>query len=76
MPDEDKWLPTQRDVSSHRHEFCDMYNGGGFVKGQVERGLMAFYCKWCLKIRIVEFNQSKYNLVPPPDDELNDPEDF
>lgn len=73
IPEEDKLLKRQP-VDLHKHEWVDMYNGGGFVKGHVERALMAFYCKWCLKIRVREFDQSHYNLNVDPEN-LNDPDD-
>ncbi len=79
IPEEDKRLAESlvREVGAkqgHRHEWVDMYNGGGFVKGRLERALMAFYCKWCLKIQIREFDQSRYNLNID-EDQLNEPDD-
>lgn len=84
IPEEDKRLADSliNEVSAkqgktsgmHRHEWVDMYNGGGFVKGHPERGLTAFFCKWCLQIRIKEFDQSRYNLNID-EDQLNDPDD-
>lgn len=74
MPEEDRHLVRSERPLGHRHEWVDMYNGGGFVKGHVERALMAFYCKWCLRIQVRKFDQSRYNLRIDPED-LEEPED-
>ena len=74
-PEEDKALDRTLGSSlQHKHEWVDLYNGGGFVKGHPERALAAFFCKWCLSIRIREFDQSRYNLNID-EEQLNDPDD-
>lgn len=70
-PEEDKWLANNTKQTSGagrcKHEWVDLYNSGGFVRGHIERALSTFFCKWCLQIKTIEWNQSKYNLSPPED---------
>lgn len=58
-PEEDKLL--------HTHEWMDLYNGSGFRRGDVTKSLVAFFCKWCLQIRVRSFDQTQYNLNYDPE---------
>lgn len=62
FPEEDKYLREAQKPSICKHEWVDMYYGAGFVRGDQTRGIQVFYCKFCLRTRTIEYDQSRFNL--------------
>lgn len=74
IPEEDKFLKRERKTPvgplsiicvgspNKRHEFSDLYHGSGISKDNPMICLQAFFCKFCLQIRIKAWDQSGYKI--------------
>lgn len=73
IPEEDKLLagtfagkPVYGQCA--KHEWVDLYGGGGFKRGNPQIAIATFYCKWCLKTRLITYDQSMVNLEWNPEE--------
>lgn len=55
-------MKPEEDKVICKHEWYDFYGGMGTDKDDPTLALQAFYCKFCLEIRIKTYNQSRYKL--------------
>lgn len=53
-PEEDKYLC--------KHEWVDLYEGSGVSAKDPYVALNAFFCKWCLDIRVKSYSQHRYAI--------------
>jgi hypothetical protein len=50
------------DAALCKHEWVDLYGGAGTDRYRVNTALAAFFCKWCLEIRVKAWSQVRYRL--------------
>lgn len=51
------------------HDWCDLYTGGGVDKHDPNIALVAFYCKKCLQITVKSYNQARYKMLVPEEED-------
>lgn len=54
IPEEDKYLC--------RHDYKDLYGGDGVLSTDPYVAIVAFYCRWCLDIRLKTYSRKKYAI--------------
>lgn len=52
----------EEDLMLCKHQWVDLYNGSGVTRHNPDIALQAFYCKFCLQIRVKSWNQARYRL--------------
>lgn len=67
IPEEDRYIFHSKEktpirVPACKHEWVDMYWGGGVARNNVNTWCQYFFCKFCLRTQLVKIDQSMMRL--------------